>query len=121
MAEDWFDPAGFFLAEPADAVPDGDSSVDSPPLLGFHWTKVHRGDPAYGEVYVVGVSPVAQGSGLGKALTLTGLHHLRSLGLGEVILYVESDNAPAIAVYRGLGFSHADQDTDVMYLRPARP
>ena len=121
MAEDWFDPAGFFLAEPADAVPDGDSSVDSPPLLGFHWTKVHQGDPAYGEVYVVGVSPVAQGSGLGKALTLTGLHHLRSLGLGEVILYVESDNAPAVAVYRGLGFSHADQDTDVMYLRPARP
>ena len=121
MAEDWFDPAGFFLAEPADAVPDGDSSVDSPPLLGFHWTKVHPGNPAYGEVYVVGVSPVAQGSGLGKALTLTGLHHLRSLGLAEVILYVESDNAPAVAVYRGLGFTHADQDTDVMYLRPARP
>ena len=121
MAEDWFDPAGFFLAERADAVPDSDSSVDSPPLLGFHWTKVHQGDPSYGEVYVVGVSPVAQGMGLGKAMTLTGLHHLRSRGLGEVILYVESDNDAAIAVYRGLGFTHADEDTDVMYVRPARP
>jgi mycothiol synthase len=42
--------------------------------------------------------------GLGKLLTLTGLHHLRSLGLDEVILYVEADNAPAIAVYRRQGF-----------------
>ena len=86
-------------------------------MLGFHWTKVHAGDPSYGEVYVVGVSPDAQGMGLGKVLTLTGLHHLRSLGLGEVILYVESDNAAAVAVYEGLGFTHADADTDVMYRR----
>ncbi|HET6627937.1 MAG TPA: mycothiol synthase [Nocardioidaceae bacterium] len=106
MAEDWFDPAGFFLATAADGR-----------LLGFHWTKVHAGDPSYGEVYVVGVAPEAQGSGLGKTLTLAGLQHLRSLGLGEVILYVESDNDAAVAVYRGLGFSHAEEDTHVMYRR----
>ncbi len=106
MAEDWFDPAGFFLAVGSDDR-----------LLGFHWTKVHADEPAYGEVYVVGVSPDAQGMGLGKVLTLTGLHHLRSLGLGEVILYVESDNEAAVAVYEGLGFTHADADTDVMYRR----
>ncbi len=35
----------------------------------------------------------------------------------EVILYVEADNAPAIAVYSGLGFTHADEDTDVQYAR----
>jgi mycothiol synthase len=68
-------------------------------------------------VYVVGVAPQAQGTGLGKMLTLTGLHHLRSRGLGEVVLYVEADNAPAVAVYEGLGFRHADADTDVMYAR----
>jgi len=34
-----------------------------------------------------------------------------------VLLYVESDNLPAIAVYSGLGFGHAGADTHVMYRR----
>lgn len=121
MEEPWFDPEGFFLAEPADA-PHGKANefVDSPSLLGFHWTKVHLdADPPVGEVYVVGISPAAQGKGLGKLLTLTGLHHLQKRGLGEVILYVEADNAAAIAVYEGLGFTHAAEDTHVQYLRRA--
>lgn len=118
MAEPWFDPAGFFLAEDASAPRGRADAVESPSLLGFHWTKVHSDqDPPVGEVYVVGISPVAQGRGLGKVLTLTGLHHLRNLGLDEVILYVEADNAAAIAVYSGLGFTHAAADTDVMYER----
>jgi mycothiol synthase len=99
--EPWFDPAGFFLA-----WRDGE-------LLGCHWTKVHSATT--GEVYVVGIAPAAQGGGLGKLLTLTGLQHLRARGLEEVILYVEADNAPAIAVYSGLGFTHAAEDTDVQY------
>lgn len=116
MAEEWFDPEGFFVAEPADA-PSGELAdmVESPSLLGFHWTKVH--DDRVGEVYVVGVSPAAQGRGLAKLLTLRGLHYLRDRGLAEVILYVEADNAPAIAVYSGLGFTHAAEDTDVRYAR----
>jgi mycothiol synthase len=78
---------------------------------------VHDETPAFGEVYVVGVSPRAQGGGLGKRLTLTGLHHLAGLGLDEVILYVEADNAPAVAVYERLGFGHAPEDTHVQYAR----
>ena len=112
MAEDWFDPSGFFLAESSTT-----SSSGSARLLGFHWTKVPAVDSSYGEVYVVGVSPDAQGMGLGKMLTLTGLHHLRSRGLNEVILHVESDNLAAVKVYEGLGFTHAEEDTDVMYRR----
>lgn len=103
MAEPWFDPAGLLVA------PDGDR------LLGFHWTKQHS--PSLGEVYVVGIDPAAQGQGLGKLLTLAGLHHLRDRGVAEVLLYVESDNAPAVAVYRGLGFRHDAEDTHVMYAR----
>jgi mycothiol synthase len=107
ISEGWFDAAGFFLAWRDEE------------LVGFHWTKVHDDEPgpAYGEVYVVGVAPGAQGGGLGKGLTVTGLRHLAGLGLCEVILYVEADNAPAVAVYERLGFTHAPEDTHVMYAR----
>ncbi len=103
MAEPWFDPAGLLVAEDASGI------------LGFHWTKQH--DATLGEVYVVGVSPTAQGRGLGRLLTLAGLHHLRGLGVDEVLLYVEADNAPAVAVYTRLGFTHLGADTHVQYRR----
>jgi mycothiol synthase len=103
MAEPWFDPAGLLVAE------------DDSGVLGFHWTKQH--DDRLGEVYVVGVAPAAQGRGLGKVLTLAGLHHLVGLGVGGVLLYVESDNTPAVALYSRLGFGHADADTHVQYRR----
>jgi len=93
--ESWFDPAGFFLAVDAEDR-----------LLGYHWTKTQP--DGSGEVYVVGVDPDAQGGGLGKALTLAGLRHLQARGLPRVTLYVESDNAPAIAVYAKLGFTLLD-------------
>jgi mycothiol synthase len=104
MAESWFDPDGLLLAEETDGT-----------LLGFHWTKRH--DERLGEVYVVGISPAAQGRGLGRVLTLAGLHHLVSGGVDEVLLYTESDNAPAVHVYSGLGFDHAPEDTHVQYRR----
>ena len=99
--EPWFDPAGFFIAER-----DGR-------MTGFHWTKVHN--PTLGEVYVVGVDPDEQGSGLGRALTLAGLRHLRDLGVDRAMLYVDEDNVPAIRMYEGLGFTRAT--VDAMYRR----
>ncbi|MFD9699457.1 mycothiol synthase [Lentzea sp. NPDC059081] len=100
--EDWFDAEGFLLAFDA-----------ADKLVGFHWTKVHT--PELGEVYVVGVDPDDQGGGLGKALTLAGLHHLRDRGIAEVMLYVESDNTAAVRVYTKLGFTL--WDADVQYAR----
>lgn len=120
--EPWFDPAGFFLA-------DRDGR-----LAGFHWTKVHGsgrlddgGAPGtgpvshppgtggeIGEVYVVGVDPAEQGTGLGRALTLTGLRYLRDdRGLSEVMLYVDESNSAAIRMYESLGFTR--YAADVMY------
>jgi mycothiol synthase len=98
VAEAWFDPDGLFLAVPEEDDPDL-------PLLGFHWTKVHRDeDPPYGEVYVVATNPRAAGRGLGTVLTNVGLRHLATQGIDEVILYVDGDNDPAIAVYQNQGF-----------------
>jgi len=119
-AQPWFDPAGFFLA------------VREGRLAGFHWTKVHgrdeapgaggRGAPAggppgadgrIGEVYVLGVHPGEQGTGLGRALTLAGLAYLRGREIPEVMLYADGENTAAIRLYESLGFVHTA--TDVMY------
>ena len=110
--EPWFDPAGFFIAEAAGH------------MAGFHWTKVHppgeqdSPSPGLGEVYVVGVDPAEQGSGLGRALTLAGLHHLRDLGVAEAMLYADEDNVAAIRMYEALGFTRTR--IDAMYRQQRR-
>ncbi len=105
MAEPWFDPAGLFLATDADGK-----------ILGFHWTKVHPETghhPPMGEVYVVGVTPQAQGAGLGRTLTVAGIRYLQGRGLNAIMLYVDADNKAAVSLYRTLGFTR--WDADVMY------
>ena len=44
----------------------------------------HGHDPI-GEVYVVGIDPGHRGRGLGRALTLAGLQHLRARGLDQAL------------------------------------
>jgi mycothiol synthase len=120
MNEAWFDPAGFFLAE----------RVETGALIGFHWTKVHGSQAAHvthdgnhdhehdhghghepiGEVYVLGVDPDAHARGLGRLLTVVGLRHLRSMGLLDVMLYVDESNTPAIKLYESLGFTRFAKD-----------
>lgn len=111
--EDWFDPRGFFVAATNDGT-----------IAAYHWTKTHADgaglsdDESVGEVYVVGVDPAWQGTGLGRALTLVGLRHLRDVGLPWVHLYVDGDNQAAVRLYESLGFSM--WDTDVMYAPESR-
>ncbi|HZA04821.1 MAG TPA: mycothiol synthase [Propionibacteriaceae bacterium] len=105
MAEPWFDPEGFFLAERGGAI------------IGFHWTKQH--EDGLGEVYVLGVAPAGHRQGIGGALLLVGLEHLRRRGNTTVELYVEAASGPAVALYSSYGFTTAARD--VMYAqRPIR-
>ncbi len=106
--EAWFDADGLFLA-----VPEDDDPL-LPEVLGFHWTKVHRDEnPPYGEVYVVATNPKAAGRGLGSVLTNVGLAHMATQGVDHVILYVDGDNDPAIALYERQGFTTVR--TEVQY------
>ncbi|MGI9621616.1 MAG: mycothiol synthase [Acidimicrobiales bacterium] len=94
MAEDWFDADGFRILE-----------LDGR-IAGFCWTKVHAGTiPTLGEIYVIAVDPDFHGRGLGGPMTLAGLEWLADQGIGVSNLYVESDNAPALATYERLGFT----------------
>ena len=95
LAEPWFDPEGLLVA------------VDSAGMLGFHWTKIEDG---IGEIYVLGVDPRAQGTGLGKALTLAGLAHMAARGIRQVDLYTDESNGRAVRLYRSQGFDIARSD-----------
>jgi mycothiol synthase len=97
----WFDPHGFFVARRGRR------------MIGFHWTKIE--DDTTGEVYIVGADPDEQGIGLGRALTLVGMHHLQASGLERVVLYVDEDNRAAVSLYTALGFERVA--VDVMYAR----
>ena len=105
-AESWFDPSGFLMAWRDDT------------LVGFHWTKVHA-DGA-GEVYVLGVAPSEQGTGLGKVLLQHGLAALRDRGCATVLLYVDGDNAVAMRLYERNGFARHDLDVQWSAQSPAQ-
>lgn len=132
MAQDWFDPAGFIIVEADDAPgrvaafhwtkvdPEERSALDPTALVGrAHDEEGREASQLVGEVYVVGVHPAYQGRGLARPLTALGLAHLARLGLREVVLYVDGDNAAALRTYTGLGFR--SMMVDVMYSHAVNP
>ena len=95
LSQPWFDAEDFLIAERGGR------------MVGFNWLK-RTPDPSQarpqGEIYIIGVAGSERGRGLGRALAVLGLHHLRERGMAVCILYVEGDNAPALRLYRALGF-----------------
>jgi mycothiol synthase len=96
LRQPWFDAGDFLLAE------------RNGQLVGFNWLKRVPEAPLdrpEGEIYIIGVGDTERGRGLGRALALLGLHHLRAEGMVTCTLFVEADNAPALKLYGSLGFS----------------
>jgi mycothiol synthase len=102
LEADWFDPAGFLVADD----PDGRG------LIGSCWTKVHReGDVVLGEIYVISVDPDRAGEGWGRALAVAGLEWMAGQGVPMGMLYTDASNTTAVALYHSLGFvvDHVDR------------
>jgi mycothiol synthase len=91
-AQPWFDPSAILLAEDAAGR-----------AIGVHWMKLEPGR-GEGEVYVLGVAPDAQRSGIGRFLLLAGLDEMRRRGIALAHLFVDADNQPALRLYRSVGF-----------------
>ena len=113
-SRDWFDPGGLLMAWRGDR------------LAGFRWTKWHGHDsdevPAHepvGEVYVLGVDPAEQGTGLGRALLRAGLRHLYDRGCRLAILYVDTASTGAVGLYESEGF--AVEYREVCYCEDVMP
>ena len=79
-------------------------------MIGYCWLKIEDGR---GEFYVVGVDPHHQGEHLGATLFDAGLARLAARGIRDAHLYVEADNAPALALYRSRGFTR--DSIDIQY------
>ncbi|MFT4124188.1 MAG: mycothiol synthase [Microbacteriaceae bacterium] len=99
--EPWFDAGTFLLGWERGA------------LAGCCWLKIDPAEPGIGEVYVMAVDPARQGAGLGGALLEAGLALLARRGIRTAALYVEADNATALALYRRAGF--LERSADVQY------
>lgn len=106
MSESWFDATDLLLA------------VDEDGLAGSNWTKLDH-DRRVGEIYVIAVDPSRHRSGLGKILTVAGLHHMAERGMREGTLYVDAANEKALALYRKIGFT--DDHLDRAYVADVGP
>jgi mycothiol synthase len=94
MSEPWFDANGFRLHHVDDH------------LAAFCWTKIDTDtETPIGEIYVIAVAPSMSGKGLGRLMTIAGLHHIEEQSISEAMLYVDADNMAAVAMYSALGFS----------------
>ncbi|WP_206448414.1 mycothiol synthase [Agrococcus sp. KRD186] len=103
MAEPWHDDANLVVAP-------GEAGLDA-----FTWVKP-EGEVA--ELYVLGVSPQRQGAGLGRRMLEATFVRMRALGATTAHLYVEGDNAPALALYRRAGFTQWAIDVRWRHVAP---
>lgn len=78
--------------------PPGEPAIDCGTIQGLAVSET------MGAIQNVGVAPEFRRHGLGRALVLKCLGGFQSLGLKRVCLEVTAANAPAVQMYRSIGF-----------------
>ena len=97
MAEAWFDP---------DAVlPRRSTSMASPASTGCKVHEPHASDAALGEIFVIGVDPRMQGTGLGRALAINGLDAVYDRGSRPARCSSRPTTTGAVHSTNALGFT----------------
>ena len=86
--------------------PDGIIFVmDGGKPAGYNWTLRNWNEHgSVGFVSMTGVHPSYRGKGLGTAVVVSGMRYLSERGVDAVELEVDSENTPALALYRKLGY-----------------
>lgn len=98
-AAPWFDPDGVVVARREGEV------------VGYCLTKLHPdGD---GEVYFLAVDPAASGHRVGDSLAAAGYARVLARGAKRAMLWVDGENAKAIALYRRLGLEAAARNVEL--------
>lgn len=92
--------------------------ADGPlPIAGYGLG--HVGWDGTGWILALGVHPEARGRALGRRLTQDTLDALAARGVTETRLTTHPDNAPALRIYRALGFDEGALHPD--YYGPGEP
>jgi mycothiol synthase len=74
-------------------------------VAGYCWTcVVPLGSQTRGLISMVGVLPDYRRRGVGRPVLLAGMDYLRSIGVYDIGLNVDRDNAPALRLYNSVGF-----------------
>ena len=72
---------------------------------GYCWTvMVPAENGVRGVIGMIGVVPDYRGKGVSRHILQAGMKHLRSIGLAEIGLEVDGNNAPAVGLYKSAGF-----------------
>ncbi|MCL1800733.1 MAG: GNAT family N-acetyltransferase, partial [Promicromonosporaceae bacterium] len=95
--EPWFNAGEFFLLQTATGQ-----------TIGYCWLKLATVET--GEIYVIAVHSDHRRRGLATYLLTVAFAHLAAAGANEVMLYVEGDDAAALATYHKLGFTQRALD-----------
>ncbi|MEX6634333.1 GNAT family N-acetyltransferase [Hyphococcus lacteus] len=72
----------------------------------------HNGDASIAEIYSVAVSSESRGAGLGRALLDAAFVWAKSRDVKTITLTVSPENAPAIGLYKSIGFREIERDED---------